>query len=99
MEQEAAKVPELDGVPPQADGVPVQGKRLGAGGEEAKGGLDRFQRREGGSAHWRLPGAEGKAAAIQANPSYRQPERQRWGASARWRPRDPLVVATSPPCG
>jgi hypothetical protein len=81
MEQEAAKLPEPDGVPPQADGVPIQSKRLRAGREEAKGRLDRVQRREGGTAHWQLPGAEDKAAAIQANPAHRQPERQRQGAS------------------
>jgi hypothetical protein len=81
MEQEAAKVPEPDGVPPQADGVPVQGKRCGPGGEEAKGGLDvssgeRVGRHIGGSLELRAT-----AAAIQANPSYRQPERQWRGAS------------------
>lgn len=101
MEQEAAKLPEPDGVPPQADGEPVQGKRLRAGGEQAKGGLDRFQRRKGGTTHWRLPGAEGKAAAIQPNPPYRQPERQRRAPRrcsdhADADPVVPLVVVKAP---
>jgi hypothetical protein len=59
MEQEAPKVPETDGVLPQADGLAVQGKRLWAGREKAKGRLDRIQRRDGRTTHWRLPGAEG----------------------------------------
>jgi hypothetical protein len=40
MEQEAAKVPERDGVPSEPDGVPLQGKWLWAGRQEAKGCLD-----------------------------------------------------------
>jgi hypothetical protein len=42
MEQEAAEVPEPDGVMSQADRVAVQGKRLLASGKEAKGRLDRI---------------------------------------------------------